>query len=744
MRRAVPLFALLLVALVTVAAEPSPAPSSATVPVTARIAGADRFATAVAISQVSFPSGADAAVVATGRGFADALAGGAAAVLLGAPVLLVETDHVPAVVAAELTRLDPERVVLLGGEVALTAAVADQVQQASGVPVERIAGPTRFDTAAAVAGLFPAGPPVAYVATGTNFPDALAGSAAAGVRGAPMLLVEPDEVPATVGLQLTRLDPGAIVVLGGSGVVSDGVATALGQYAPVERVAGADRYATAALIATSVFPDAVGATLATGVGFADALAAAPAAARAATPVLLTPPSCAAQPVIDYLRVRGWPGVVVVGGEAAVSDRAFELWPCTPVPDGVVAPGVEFSRRFLAGPNVAHLLVVDRRVGVTVESTLATETLRGRETTSSLARREGAVAAINGDFFTADGRPVHAFAAEGRLLLAPGLLENQYALDSTRNDNWYLGIPEFDQRLVLDDDSSVPIARANDGQPTGDEVGLFTSEAEGDPAPPSEACTARLRPTAPPAVDAAGAAAQPHEVISSSCSASPATVPEGDVVLATPSTSIHADNLDDLVAGDEVTLTWQLHPTWTGVTDSTGGNPLLVVGGVVTDELLTSTGGPYSLRAPRTGVGFLPDGRMLLLAVDGRQPGYSIGMTLREFAELFLSVGAVGALNLDGGGSTAMVLQGVLANQPSDAAGERPVGTALLFYSGPQQPLASTFAPTLVEPADAALPMELDSASLGGYASERRARGEPLTPELRDAADRYDASVKIGP
>lgn len=739
MRRAAFAIVLALVASITFTSGRA-TPSAAVVPETARIAGADRFATAVEISKRSFPSGAPAVVVATGRNFADALAGGALAVQLGAPILLVEQDHVPDVVGAELGRLDPDRVLLLGGEQALDGRVATMVQTAAGVVPERIAGPTRYDTAAAVSALFPPNPAAAFVATGVNFPDALAGSAAAGVASSPMLLVAPGEVPPAVATELERLAPREIVVLGAGGVVSDAVAAQLGQVAPVRRIAGPDRFATAALIAADAFPNAVGVTLATGNGFADALAAGPAAARAAGPVLLTPQSCTAQPALEYLRARGWPGVVVVGGELVVGERARAMWPCSPRPDGAVVPGVEFSRRAFPGPNVGSLLVIDRRVaGISIESTLPTESLRGRETTSSLARREGAVAAVNGDFFTADGRPVHAFATAGRLLMAPGLVENSYALDSTRPDRWYLGTPWIHQTLTVGDEV-VPIARTNDGQPTPHEIGMFTPEANGDPAPPGNACAVRLRPTGAPTIDGTGASVQSHQVLASSCGASPMAVGEGEVVLATPSDGGHAALLQSVEAGDTVTTGWKLHPDWPGVTDSTGGNPLLVVDREVTEELRTATGGNYSQRAPRTGIGFLPDGRMLLLAVDGRQPGYSVGMTLREFAEAFVALGAVGAINLDGGGSTAMVVDGVLTNRPSDEGGERPVGTALLIHDGRPRPVAPTFAPALADPAEISLPMELDPGSLGGYASTRRAEGEPMTPELEAVADAYDGSA----
>ena len=86
------------------------------------------------------------------------------------------------------------------------------------------------------------------------------------------------------------------------------------------------------------------------------------------------------------------------------------------------------------------------------------------------------------------------------------------------------------------------------------------------------------------------------------------------------------------------------------------------------------------RAPRTGLGQLADGRIILVAVDGRQPGYSVGLTNFELAQTMVRLGAVTAMALDGGGSTTMAFNGTLLNRPSGP--ERPISTALLFqYTG---------------------------------------------------------------
>lgn len=116
-------------------------------------------------------------------------------------------------------------------------------------------------------------------------------------------------------------------------------------------------------------------------------------------------------------------------------------------------------------------------------------------------------------------------------------------------------------------------------------------------------------------------------------------------------------------------------------EAVGGQPVIVRRGEVTTEAV-DTNAFATTRHPRTAVGITRDGRLLLVVVDGRQVPYSAGMSLAELAELMRALGAVDALNLDGGGSTTMVARDPaigklgIVNRPSDKEGERPVGNAL--------------------------------------------------------------------
>ena len=196
-----------------------------------RLAGADRYETSALVSAATFAAGPGAAIIATGENYADALGAGAIAAAWNGPVLLVRGGSIPPAVTAELQRLNPGRILVLGGPAVVSDAVAAALDAHTTGPVVRLAGADRYGTSAAASTYtFGTGVPVAYVATGQNFPDALAGSAAAGHEGGPLLIVRGGSIPDPVAAELDRLDPARIVVLGGSAVVSDAVAAALAGY----------------------------------------------------------------------------------------------------------------------------------------------------------------------------------------------------------------------------------------------------------------------------------------------------------------------------------------------------------------------------------------------------------------------------------------------------------------------------------------------------------------------------------
>jgi putative cell wall-binding protein len=286
-----------------------------------RIGAANRYGTAGWSSARFFAPGAPVAFVATGTDFPDALAAGPVAARMGAPILLVERDRVPPDTAHELSRLRPQQIFVLGGPAVVSDGVRHQVAQYAAGGAIRVSGADRYATAAAISARFIAPEPaLVFVATGRSFPDALAGGPAAGINGAPMLLVQRDAIPDATAAELTRLRPTRIVALGGIGVISDAMLARLAGFASqgATRVGGADRYATASMVAAAFFPSSHAAFVATGRNFPDALAAAGPAGQLRAPILLVGSGVPA-PTADQLRRLRPARVVILGASGVVSE-----------------------------------------------------------------------------------------------------------------------------------------------------------------------------------------------------------------------------------------------------------------------------------------------------------------------------------------------------------------------------------------------------------------------------------------
>ena len=305
------------------------APVEPVLPVT-RFSGPERYATAVEVSKAKFADGSYFVFVSSGANFPDALAAGPAAALCDAPLLLVPRDGVlPVVVADELRRLKPEAIYVVGGASAISDVMVSQLRDfADGTD---FGGANRYDTAAFVATVFGDSGKTVFIATGANYPDALAGGAAAGRLGGTLMLTSRDQLPAETIDAFDWLKPSRIVLLGGTSAISESVRgqiQAVLPGVPVDRAAGSDRFATAAATSALAFPGtAAKVYLATGTGFPDALAAAPVAGPDGAPLLLTTQQCVPAPTLAEIRRLGPSGVVVLGGENAVSTVAANLGAC---------------------------------------------------------------------------------------------------------------------------------------------------------------------------------------------------------------------------------------------------------------------------------------------------------------------------------------------------------------------------------------------------------------------------------
>lgn len=286
-------------------------------PVADRLAGANRFLTSVEVSKDTFPSTAPVVYLASGASFPDGLSAGPAAAQAGGPVLLTPSRSVPQEVLAEIRRLQPREIVIVGGTPSVSAAAEQQVRRLGvASTVERLAGANRFETSRMIADhAFGEDTDAVFLATGRRFPDALAAGPAAALRNGPVLLVDgaaaaPD---AATRATIASLSPTYIGIAGDGSAVSAGIERAVRtKGVTVERFAGANRFETAAALG-GLFDDVDRVLVASGEGFADALPGAAAAGAAGGPLVLSRSGCMPQETRG--RLGGWrPGeVVLLGG-----------------------------------------------------------------------------------------------------------------------------------------------------------------------------------------------------------------------------------------------------------------------------------------------------------------------------------------------------------------------------------------------------------------------------------------------
>lgn len=292
-----------------------------------RIGGANRAETAALLSAQRFVS-ADTVLVATSTSYPDALTAGPLAVQLGAPILLTSPTSLSPATRAELLRLGPTKVVVVGGTSSVSGSVRSAISAAlPDADVSRLAGADRYGTSAQIAGLIEQDSSAeAYIASGETFPDALVLSALAASHHAPLLLVKSTSIPAPTAAALASVPFDHLYAAGGTTTISAAVVSEAAGGAPATRFAGADRYATSAAV-LATFPareehwgrDRV--FVATGESFPDSLTAVP-AAHGMAPIALTRhhavPSVVLRQIARLTDGALYPLITIAGGPGSVS------------------------------------------------------------------------------------------------------------------------------------------------------------------------------------------------------------------------------------------------------------------------------------------------------------------------------------------------------------------------------------------------------------------------------------------
>lgn len=333
----------------------------------------------------------------------------------------------------------------------------------------------------------------------------------------------------------------------------------------------------------------------------------------------------------------------------------------------------------AAPISARLLEVEPDSTV-LDVALGKDGTQGRDTVGSMAARRGAIAAVNAGFFGATGDPAGIYKIDG--LLISESASPRAAVGFARPE----GPP-----LLFDRVSARPRVRVGttairisgiDTKRGASEIVLYTprfgSAARGDGA--ATEWTLAGTPLRVTAMASRTADATDE----------PLPVPPGGFVL---SASGRPPSLSRLKRGDRVQVDFEYEAAlgadanaWARADDIIGGAGLLLRGGKAIDDWepeRLSAPGFVAARHPRTMIGRDGEGDTWLVTVDGRQPDHSVGMTLRELIAFARRLGLVDALNLDGGGSTTMVVKGKVVNRPSDPFGSRPVSDAIVVLSRPR-------------------------------------------------------------
>ena len=280
-----------------------------------RIEGLNRFETAAKVSKETYEE-AETVVIARGLDFPDALSGAPLAYQLKAPILLAKTNDLPKETAKEMERLNAKKAIILGGVNAISLSTEKAINSL-GVTTERISGENRYETSAKIAKRMGGSPKLAIVAYGLNFPDALAIAPYAAQHGYPILLVDKNKIPDATNLALKNIAD--TLVIGGDQVITNKVYRDLPS---PERIAGENRFETAARVKKTFYPDATKAYMATGFGFADALAGSVLAAKDGAPLLLVKQNELPKETSEV--ISGVTEINLLGGQAAISDKVKNL------------------------------------------------------------------------------------------------------------------------------------------------------------------------------------------------------------------------------------------------------------------------------------------------------------------------------------------------------------------------------------------------------------------------------------
>ena len=329
----------------------------------------------------------------------------------------------------------------------------------------------------------------------------------------------------------------------------------------------------------------------------------------------------------------------------------------------ISSGVQyrrFSRRLASGPVRINLLEIDPKApGVEIMPVLATGRMGAKTNVADMVSRHQAVAGINGSFFKPDvGIPLGILMINQELISGP--IFDRVALGITKDNNLVMDRVHLAGEVILPSGRRLPLHNVNQPRTNAAHTVLYSSRwGTRAPRVPSNGIQVLLR----------------NNRVAAVSTEQPLSIPVDGMVLSGAYSPEMAE-LASLPANRAVQVNVYTLPDWSGMKHAIGGGPWLVRNGQLYIDLKSQHFSAQGLghREPRSAVGITQSGKMLLVAVDGRQAN-SVGMTLTELAQLMRDLGATQAMNLDGGSSTQMAVHGKIVNVPS--AGQIGVSNSLV-------------------------------------------------------------------
>ena len=307
--------------------------------------------------------------------------------------------------------------------------------------------------------------------------------------------------------------------------------------------------------------------------------------------------------------------------------------------------VRMTKYFNGRPVRINVVEISQGVNdeLVVEPATASEQLASRVKISNIANRENAIVAINGGYFKPQtGTPLGTLMINKKIYTGPiydrvaiGFFDNGYDMARIKLKG-----------EIKSDNGGIKIDNINQPRMLSTHVLVYTKD------------WGKITPQTPKY--GIQAVIQNGKVVKTSYT--PCEIPEDGFIVSGPESKI-----SQILNSKKLKLDIKMNPDWENVNHILSGGPYLVKDGEVyidmTEERLSSVGG----RNPRTAIGYTKDNNLILLTADGREEA-SIGLTLNELAKLMKQLGCVNAMNLDGGGSTVMYINGQVVNRPAVKGG----------------------------------------------------------------------------